>query len=199
MPSPEGFRRELGLADAVVVVAGGIIGVGIFANPSNVARVLERPGADPRRLDHRRRGRAAGRLRVGRARIAVPRGRRAVRLPGARLPAGGRVSLRRRAAVHHQRRIAGGGGDAVCDLRGRHVRPRRPDRHPDRRRRRAAGADRRQCHRRAGREVDQQHADGGQGRRHPRAGRAWRSAAGRRRPATSRRRRRLRGRGSACC
>ena len=39
----EGFRRELGLADAVVVVAGGIIGVGIFANPSNVARVLESP------------------------------------------------------------------------------------------------------------------------------------------------------------
>ena len=47
MPSPEagqGFRRELGLADAMVVVAGGIIGVGIFANPSNVARVLEAPG-----------------------------------------------------------------------------------------------------------------------------------------------------------
>src|SRR5256885_15340766 len=38
-----GFRRELGLFDAVVVVAGGIIGVGIFANPSNVARVLPNP------------------------------------------------------------------------------------------------------------------------------------------------------------
>ena len=38
-----GFRRELGLLDAVVVVAGGIIGVGIFANPSNVARVLHSP------------------------------------------------------------------------------------------------------------------------------------------------------------
>lgn len=38
-----GFRRELGLFDSVVVVAGGIIGVGIFANPSNVARVLETP------------------------------------------------------------------------------------------------------------------------------------------------------------
>jgi APA family basic amino acid/polyamine antiporter len=36
-------RRELGLLDAVVVVAGGIIGVGIFANPSNVARVLGDP------------------------------------------------------------------------------------------------------------------------------------------------------------
>ena len=35
-----GFRRELGLLDAVVVVAGGIVGVGIFANPSNVARVV---------------------------------------------------------------------------------------------------------------------------------------------------------------
>jgi basic amino acid/polyamine antiporter, APA family len=45
MPSPSdaGFRRELGLLDAVVVVAGGIIGVGIFANPSNVARVLHAP------------------------------------------------------------------------------------------------------------------------------------------------------------
>src|SRR5215218_8675964 len=45
MPSPSeaGFRRELGLLDAVVVVAGGIIGVGIFANPSNVARVLHSP------------------------------------------------------------------------------------------------------------------------------------------------------------
>jgi APA family basic amino acid/polyamine antiporter len=38
-----GFRRELGLFDAIVVVAGGIIGVGIFANPSNVARVLADP------------------------------------------------------------------------------------------------------------------------------------------------------------
>jgi APA family basic amino acid/polyamine antiporter len=38
-----GFRRELGLFDASLVVAGGIIGVGIFANPSNVARVLETP------------------------------------------------------------------------------------------------------------------------------------------------------------
>jgi len=37
------FRRELGLLDASVVVAGGIIGVGIFANPSNVARVLGDP------------------------------------------------------------------------------------------------------------------------------------------------------------
>jgi basic amino acid/polyamine antiporter, APA family len=45
MPQPveEGFRRELGLLDAVVVVAGGIIGVGIFANPSNVARILDTP------------------------------------------------------------------------------------------------------------------------------------------------------------
>jgi basic amino acid/polyamine antiporter, APA family len=38
-----GFRRELGLFDAVVVVAGGIVGVGIFANPSNVARVIGDP------------------------------------------------------------------------------------------------------------------------------------------------------------
>ncbi|MDH4067129.1 MAG: amino acid permease [Acidobacteriota bacterium] len=38
-----GFRRELGLFDAVVVVAGGIIGVGIFANTSNTARVIAEP------------------------------------------------------------------------------------------------------------------------------------------------------------
>jgi APA family basic amino acid/polyamine antiporter len=38
-----GFRRELGLLDSVVVVAGGIIGVGIFANPSNVARIVGDP------------------------------------------------------------------------------------------------------------------------------------------------------------
>src|SRR5207249_8574317 len=37
------FRRELGLFDAAVVVVGGIVGVGIFANPSNVARVLHDP------------------------------------------------------------------------------------------------------------------------------------------------------------
>lgn len=37
------FRRELGLFDSVVVVAGGIVGVGIFANPSNVARVVGEP------------------------------------------------------------------------------------------------------------------------------------------------------------
>ncbi len=37
------FRRELGLGDAAVVVAGGIVGVGIFANPSNVARVVHDP------------------------------------------------------------------------------------------------------------------------------------------------------------
>jgi len=38
-----GFKRDLGLFDATVVVAGGIIGVGIFANPSNVARVVDQP------------------------------------------------------------------------------------------------------------------------------------------------------------
>lgn len=40
----DGFRRELGLVDAAVVVAGGIVGVGIFANPSNVARIVPEPG-----------------------------------------------------------------------------------------------------------------------------------------------------------
>jgi basic amino acid/polyamine antiporter, APA family len=37
------FRRELGLLDSTVVVAGGIVGVGIFANPSNVARIVHEP------------------------------------------------------------------------------------------------------------------------------------------------------------
>jgi basic amino acid/polyamine antiporter, APA family len=41
--SESGFRRELGLVDSAAVVAGGIIGVGIFANPSNVARVVADP------------------------------------------------------------------------------------------------------------------------------------------------------------
>lgn len=38
-----GFRRELGLLDAIVIVAGGIIGVGIFANLANTARVIADP------------------------------------------------------------------------------------------------------------------------------------------------------------
>jgi APA family basic amino acid/polyamine antiporter len=42
-PSDAGFRRELGLVDTAVVVAGAIIGVGIFANPANVARILGEP------------------------------------------------------------------------------------------------------------------------------------------------------------
>ena len=40
-----GFHRELGLIDAVVVVAGAIIGVGIFVNPGNVARTLGDPAS----------------------------------------------------------------------------------------------------------------------------------------------------------
>jgi len=43
MTEPVGFRRELGLVDAIVVVAGAVIGVGIFANPSNVARIVGDP------------------------------------------------------------------------------------------------------------------------------------------------------------
>ena len=43
-PPAPGFRRELGLLDTAVVVAGGIIGVGIFVNPANVARLLPAPG-----------------------------------------------------------------------------------------------------------------------------------------------------------
>jgi APA family basic amino acid/polyamine antiporter len=40
---PAGFRRELGLWDTTVVVAGSILGVGIFVNPSNVARLVGDP------------------------------------------------------------------------------------------------------------------------------------------------------------
>jgi basic amino acid/polyamine antiporter, APA family len=35
-----GFRRELGLFDTTVVVVGAVIGVGIFVNPANVARIV---------------------------------------------------------------------------------------------------------------------------------------------------------------
>ena len=38
-----GFRRELGLWDTTMVVAGAILGVGIFVNPGNVARILASP------------------------------------------------------------------------------------------------------------------------------------------------------------
>lgn len=37
------FKRELGPFDATMVVIGGIIGVGIFNNPSSVARTLDTP------------------------------------------------------------------------------------------------------------------------------------------------------------
>ncbi len=43
--SPEpSFRRELGLWDTTMLVAGAILGVGIFVNPANVARLLADPG-----------------------------------------------------------------------------------------------------------------------------------------------------------
>ena len=42
-PGAVEFRRELGLFDAAVVVAGAVVGVGIFANPSNVARIVGEP------------------------------------------------------------------------------------------------------------------------------------------------------------
>jgi APA family basic amino acid/polyamine antiporter len=43
-PDPVGLRREIGAWDATMVVAGGILGVGIFVNPSNVARIVREPG-----------------------------------------------------------------------------------------------------------------------------------------------------------
>ena len=36
-------RRELGLFDATVIVMGGIVGAGIFANPSEVAHRVHTP------------------------------------------------------------------------------------------------------------------------------------------------------------
>ena len=42
--APEaGFKRALGAVDAAVVVAGSILGVGIFVNPANVARIVGDP------------------------------------------------------------------------------------------------------------------------------------------------------------
>ena len=112
-----GFRRELGLFDSVVVVAGGIIGVGIFANPSNVARVVGDPvlillvwalGGAVALIGAFVWAELASRFpHVGGQYVYLQRA----------YPPGRRVSLRHRAAVHHQRRIAGGGVDPVRELR----------------------------------------------------------------------------------
>ena len=103
-PPDAGFRRELGLLDAVVVVAGGIIGVGIFANPSNVARVLQSPllillawslGGGVALLGGFIWAELGSRLpHVGGQYVYLARA----------LPADRRLPLRRGAAVHHQRR-----------------------------------------------------------------------------------------------
>ncbi len=42
-PGGSGLRREIGLASAVLLVVGGIIGSGIFFTPSQVAASLDRP------------------------------------------------------------------------------------------------------------------------------------------------------------
>jgi APA family basic amino acid/polyamine antiporter len=39
------LRRELGVFDAVMLVMGGIVGAGIFVNPSEVAHRVDAPGA----------------------------------------------------------------------------------------------------------------------------------------------------------
>src|SRR5262245_17724991 len=39
----DGLARRLGVFDATVIVMGGIIGAGIFRNPSEVARHVDRP------------------------------------------------------------------------------------------------------------------------------------------------------------
>ena len=112
-----GFRRELGLFDAVVVVAGGIVGVGIFANPSNVARVVGDPVLIL--LVWALGGVVAliGAFVWAELASRFPARRRAVHLPAARVSSRRRVSLRHRAAVHHQRRIAGRRVDPVRELR----------------------------------------------------------------------------------
>jgi len=43
-PTSEGLARRLGAFDATMIVMGGIIGAGIFTNPSVVARQLRSPG-----------------------------------------------------------------------------------------------------------------------------------------------------------
>ena len=40
VPKP---RRQLGLFDAIMIVMGGIVGAGIFANPSEVAHRVHTP------------------------------------------------------------------------------------------------------------------------------------------------------------
>jgi APA family basic amino acid/polyamine antiporter len=37
-------RKQLGLFDAVMIVMGGIVGAGIFMNPSEVAHRVHTPG-----------------------------------------------------------------------------------------------------------------------------------------------------------
>ncbi len=44
-PDTKSLRRELGLFDAVMLVMGGIVGAGIFVNPSEVAHRVHTPGA----------------------------------------------------------------------------------------------------------------------------------------------------------
>src|SRR5216117_4356173 len=43
MTTPSKLRRQLGLFDATMIVMGGIIGAGIFANPSEVAHRVHTP------------------------------------------------------------------------------------------------------------------------------------------------------------
>jgi APA family basic amino acid/polyamine antiporter len=43
LPAPPGLLRRLGLFDATMIVMGGIIGSGIFRNPSSVARIVHTP------------------------------------------------------------------------------------------------------------------------------------------------------------
>ena len=48
-------RRQLGLFDATMIVMGGIVGAGIFANPSEVAHRVHTPFANSWRLGDGRR------------------------------------------------------------------------------------------------------------------------------------------------
>ena len=191
-PPDAGFRRELGLLDAVVIVAGGIIGVGIFANPSNVARVLHSP------LLILLAWTIGGGVALLGGFIWAELGSRLPHVGGqyiylvAHVPADRRLSVRRGVALHHQRRVARRGGHPVRHLRRSLVRAARPHGGQGRRGDGAHHPHAGEHRRGACRQAHEQHADGGEGGRN-------RGAAGARLHSRHRagKRGRLRGRGDA--
>ena len=155
--SHAGFRRELGLFDAVVVVAGGIIGVGIFANPSNVARVLDDPVLILLAWSLGGVVALIGAFVWAELASRFPARRRPVRLSAARVSTRSSGFLYGVALLFI---INGGSLAAVSMLFASYVDrsfvAARPDRHPRRRRAALVGADGGQRARRSGGQVDEQ-------------------------------------------